>query len=435
MSTFLRTKPKPYKQKKQYGISVDLAKTCGKSAASTYNKAVRDKDTSGGNRSDSDGGSDSMTSYKYSGNFRSTGRGIERSSSSGNGIAFLSSAKADDRQYFGPRFRLMELPYDVQQYIFQFLLTTELGRTLQVCSAWKEIYDGAVQTIFVEAVGAPKPTFNLGRTELTLIYRLRHCHIRSHATQVLMWAAKQDYVGLIRRLVKNDPKILDCSGDAADFWDRGTPLHVAAQNRSTAAARALVELGADVNRVNKDKKTPLHVACERGSISIVELLLKVAPDTMDINAPMADGRTVLHTVAYRNFKACLGLLLRAHYDCVQRAIADQKEKFPGIVEEDIDVSPYDGLILNLNAQSEQGTPLCVACKRNNLEIAARLLDANLSNEDYYKDREQKEGKEREEEVYQHPHSGGTSQGRRQDADVNAKTDDGATPLFVSCERG
>ena len=54
---------------------------------------------------------------------------------------------------------------------------------------------------------------------------------------------------------------------------KDTPLHYAAQNNKTEAARILIENGADVNLINYDNKTPLDVASKR--IKVECLLVQV----------------------------------------------------------------------------------------------------------------------------------------------------------------
>ena len=53
-------------------------------------------------------------------------------------------------------------------------------------------------------------------------------------------------------------------------YDKYTPLHLAARNNNTEAARILMDNGVDVNLVNSCNKTPLHYA---GKGSEVERLL------------------------------------------------------------------------------------------------------------------------------------------------------------------
>jgi ankyrin repeat protein len=53
---------------------------------------------------------------------------------------------------------------------------------------------------------------------------------------------------------------LQRAGVPANLADVGgnTPLHFAAYGGSVALIRVLVEMGADVNAVNREKRTPLH---------------------------------------------------------------------------------------------------------------------------------------------------------------------------------
>lgn len=70
--------------------------------------------------------------------------------------------------------------------------------------------------------------------------------------------------------------------------NRSTPLMVAADHGSTAAARVLLAAGAEVNAVNRYGGTALHFAAIRGAPEMVDLLLDAGADPM----PRAMGRGV-----------------------------------------------------------------------------------------------------------------------------------------------
>ncbi len=64
-------------------------------------------------------------------------------------------------------------------------------------------------------------------------------------------------------------------------------------NGSTEVVQLLLEKGADVNRVYKDRYTPLSAACSAGSIEIVQLLLENGADVNKV----ADWHTALVAAA------------------------------------------------------------------------------------------------------------------------------------------
>jgi tetratricopeptide (TPR) repeat protein len=72
-----------------------------------------------------------------------------------------------------------------------------------------------------------------------------------------------------------------------------TPLFSALKNGDLAAARALIEQGADVQAADSEGKTPLHYAAFLGVRDIVELLIHHGAD---VNSRDRDGLTPLHWV-------------------------------------------------------------------------------------------------------------------------------------------
>jgi ankyrin repeat protein len=87
----------------------------------------------------------------------------------------------------------------------------------------------------------------------------------------LVEAAKVGDVAGIRRIVGENPYLLN----RADERFGATPLHWAAVANQVDAVRTLVELGADVDRPNRDGETPLQVA-ERGGNEDAAAVLRAA---------------------------------------------------------------------------------------------------------------------------------------------------------------
>ena len=79
-----------------------------------------------------------------------------------------------------------------------------------------------------------------------------------------------------------------------------TPLHLVSQcpeychNENPNIARLLLELGVDVNALDKDHTTPLHFACFHGNIETAHILLDYGAE---VNVQNADGQTPLHRFA------------------------------------------------------------------------------------------------------------------------------------------
>ena len=67
-----------------------------------------------------------------------------------------------------------------------------------------------------------------------------------------------------------------------------TPLYIACNKGETAAARLLLDRGADVHTADSANTTPLHMACYNGHIEIVQLLLNNGA-TKDLDREDGDG--------------------------------------------------------------------------------------------------------------------------------------------------
>ena len=73
-----------------------------------------------------------------------------------------------------------------------------------------------------------------------------------------------------------------------------TGLQGAAANGRVRIVKVLLQNGADVNAVNKDKLTPLHRAAEKGHVNVAKVLLQ---NGADVNAVDEEMTTALHHAA------------------------------------------------------------------------------------------------------------------------------------------
>lgn len=86
-----------------------------------------------------------------------------------------------------------------------------------------------------------------------------------------------------------------------DHWyddpNFATMLDLASRDEGRADyARALLDAGADANRVNRvRKKAPLHLAAEAGNVASLEVLLQAKQ--LDVNKQDNTGCTALHLAA------------------------------------------------------------------------------------------------------------------------------------------
>jgi ankyrin repeat protein len=123
----------------------------------------------------------------------------------------------------------------------------------------------------------------------------------------LDWAARAGTPDIIRYLVQSGASL-----------DAKTILGAALANAATAErvenARALIELGADVD--GEAAVTPLSFASAKGNTELVSLLLRHRADP---NRRLSKGRTALHVAAINGRRAVVELLLEAGAD---RSIRD-----------------------------------------------------------------------------------------------------------------
>jgi len=95
--------------------------------------------------------------------------------------------------------------------------------------------------------------------------------------------------------------------------DGFTPLQLACYFNQEAAALWLIEHGADVNAVakNKMKIAPIHATATHGNLTILRALLE---KRAEVNAAQEGGYTAVHQAAHRNNLPMAQLLLKCGAD-------------------------------------------------------------------------------------------------------------------------
>lgn len=88
------------------------------------------------------------------------------------------------------------------------------------------------------------------------------------AANDIMEAAKQGNLAEVKRLVEQDPGLVNSKDDR-----QCTPLHFAADQGQTEVARYLMAQGADIAARDVDGDTPLHWAASAGQQEMIELLM------------------------------------------------------------------------------------------------------------------------------------------------------------------
>ncbi|KAE9607358.1 hypothetical protein Lal_00026920 [Lupinus albus] len=90
---------------------------------------------------------------------------------------------------------------------------------------------------------------------------------RVSRTSLILWHAHQNDVASVRKLLQEDPSLVN-----ARDYDNRTPLHVASLHGWLDVANCLIEFGADVNAQDRWKNTPLADAEGAKRNSMIQLL-------------------------------------------------------------------------------------------------------------------------------------------------------------------
>jgi len=127
-----------------------------------------------------------------------------------------------------------------------------------------------------------------------------------------------------------------------DFHDY-SPLHYAAMWGWVEVMEALIEKGASLEQINVVGDNVLLIACQYNHLNVVEFLCEHHPKTVGVNSRNAEGNTALFiAIENENVDICECLLA---------------------YEADVNMVNY-----------AKKTPLKLACKAQNTEIAHMLLD-------------------------------------------------------------
>lgn len=126
-------------------------------------------------------------------------------------------------------------------------------------------------------------------------------HLSAEVFEEFQEAAKRDQVKKLQELLSRDENWLE----KRDQYRR-TPLHSAARFDSSAAAKFLLERGAEADVEDESGNTPLHLASIFGHDDIIDLLIQ---HDADIDALNTEGQAPLHLASlYGNPESVKSLL-------------------------------------------------------------------------------------------------------------------------------
>ena len=197
-----------------------------------------------------------------------------------------------------------------------------------------------------------------------------------------------------------------------------SPLHYAAQSYSKEIVDLLIANGADVNAKDRTGSPPLHWAVLKGQKDIVELLIEAGAD-MYVRKKRG-GDNLLHIAALRGHKEVAEMLIVKGFDVNSRNDEEETPFYNTAVSGHAEVAKlFIEKGADVNAKDKYGeTPLDKAIGRKHTETAELLRKhGGKSGAEFSIHTAAQLGNI--ESVKQHLAAG---------ADVNARDDDGFTPL-------
>ncbi|XP_044262237.1 ankyrin repeat and death domain-containing protein 1A-like isoform X2 [Tribolium madens] len=190
---------------------------------------------------------------------------------------------------------------------------------------------------------------------------------KKHYT-LLMCAARNNRITIVDFLIDT---LEDTRVDAVDI-DGQTALFHAAMGGHIEIIKRLIDLGANLNKKNKENKTALHVACERGHCDVADLLLT---HEADMEAKDTNGNTPLHVASQNQQTETVHILLEtgADPDC-----ENLKGSTPLHIASSLGSKGILEILLqygaSINKQNKKGnTSLHIACQANVIEIVEILI--------------------------------------------------------------
>lgn len=189
------------------------------------------------------------------------------------------------------------------------------------------------------------------------------------AIQAIMRAAQSGDLDALRAGLDAHPEWIDALGGG---FQKATALHLAVLRNQHAAARLLIERGADPNRRDfPDNAAPLHFAAAHGDLETIRLLLEAGADI--------DGKGDDHGVGVLGWASCFGVVRQevAAYLLDQGAelnvwtaiSLDSADDLRTMIARDRSL-----LTAKMTRNQHRCTPLHHAVRKNRLRIVQLLLE-------------------------------------------------------------
>lgn len=210
--------------------------------------------------------------------------------------------------------------------------------------------------------------------------------------------------------------------DALDK-DKRSPLFLACQNGHDNIAQLLLQKGAAINTCNKDRTSPLFIACKNGHETTVDFLLKNGID--DYSYKEERARHVSTLIEHEHLQKSIADINLCRKTGASPLLIACQEGHDSIVE----------LLLNKGADINlctitDASPLFIACQNGHNSIVQLLLNRGAEI-----NKRRKDGYSPLFVACQNGLDKIVERLIKDGADIDATRDDGASPLFISCKHG
>ena len=271
--------------------------------------------------------------------------------------------------------------------------------------------------------------------------------------------------------IAQHPRATGIISAAQTFDGMSTPLIAAVRRNQKETVELLLNLGALPNQPDSNKRTPLHHAFERGFEEMAKLLIKAGADPVKCGPDSVHRKNLIHLAVKEEKPALFSLLMRfgtnlhardnensnaIHYAVTKPSLENLARLLDAGVDPNVPdhwgrrpidiLSHYSGKDYTAAAQmllakganpsmspdsQQNGSPLHVTIRQNNLEMLEVLLKAGAKTED--RDRMDNATPLIDAARFSRPEI--IDQLVKAGADLHARDKDGNTPLHIAAFSG